>query len=251
LQTINAEQLARMDELSRTGNDLKNLLESTEVATLFLDKELRVRRFTAGANRLYKLIPSDVGRPLTDIVSILDFPDLAEVAAGVLNTQGPAERQALALDQHWYNVRIMPYRTQDNHIDGLVITFADVTPAKALETELRRTAEIYHLLLAHMTDAFAVCDLVRDPAGKVTAVTLQSFNAALLRLTGLDPRHLTGSPLFLALPALEPLWSTFQGQTGGEPLSGVFLPPGQSRPCQVLGYATGPHQFAFLFRETP
>ena len=76
LQTVNAEQAARMDELTRASDDMKNLLNATDIATVFLDGDLRVRRFTTGATRLFKLIPGDVGRPLTDVANILRYPDL-------------------------------------------------------------------------------------------------------------------------------------------------------------------------------
>jgi two-component system CheB/CheR fusion protein len=86
LQTVNAEQQSKMDELSRVNNDMKNLLNSTEIVTVFLDKKLHIRRFTSGADKLFKLLPGDVGRPLSDIVSDLRYPDLAEDAREVLRT---------------------------------------------------------------------------------------------------------------------------------------------------------------------
>jgi two-component system CheB/CheR fusion protein len=104
---------------------------------VFLDNELHVRRFTSGANRLFKLIPTDVGRPLSDIVSDLLYPDLAEEAREVLRTLVFSEKQITTADGRWYAVRIMPYRTVDDVIGGVVITFADITAAKRLEEELR------------------------------------------------------------------------------------------------------------------
>ena len=137
LQTVNAEQQSKMEELARTNNDMRNLLNSTEIVTVFLDNELHVRRFTSGANRLFKLIPTDVGRPLSDIVSDLLYPDLAEEAREVLRTLVFSEKQITTADGRWYAVRIMPYRTVDDVIGGVVITFADITAAKRLEEELR------------------------------------------------------------------------------------------------------------------
>jgi two-component system CheB/CheR fusion protein len=143
LQTVNAEQQSKMDELSRLNNDMRNLLNSTEIVTVFLDNELHVRRFTTGANKLFKLIPGDVGRPLSDIVSDLLYPEMAEEAQGVLRTLVFSEKQIATSDGRWYTVRIMPYRTMDDVIDGVVITFLNITAAKALEAELR--AEIARL----------------------------------------------------------------------------------------------------------
>jgi two-component system CheB/CheR fusion protein len=137
LQMVNAEQQSKMDELSRLNNDMKNLLNSTEIVTIFLDNELRVRRYTTGADRLFKLIPGDVGRPLSDIVNELIYPGMTKEAQEVLRTLAFSEKQITATDGRWFSVRIMPYRTMDDVISGLVITFVNITAAKSLEAELR------------------------------------------------------------------------------------------------------------------
>ena len=137
LQTLNAELQAKVDELSRASNDMKNLLDSTDIATLFLDKDLNVRRFTPQATKIIKLIPADVGRPITDLVSELHYPKLADDVREVLRTLASAEKPIAARDGRWFTVRIMPYRTLDDRIDGVVITFADITAAKTLEAKLR------------------------------------------------------------------------------------------------------------------
>jgi two-component system CheB/CheR fusion protein len=139
LQTLNAELQTKVDELSRSSNDMKNLLNSTDIATLFLDNDLNVRRFTPQATNIIKLIPADVGRPITDLSSDLRYPELAEDALVVLRTLASAEKAIAARDGRWFTVRIMPYRTLDDRIDGVVITFADITVAKTLEAELRKT----------------------------------------------------------------------------------------------------------------
>jgi two-component system CheB/CheR fusion protein len=137
LQTVNAEQQSKLEELSRVNNDMKNLLNSTEIVTVFLDKELHVRRFTTGADKLLKLIPSDVGRPLSDIASDLYYPEMTEVAREVLRTLIFSEKQIAAGDGRFFSVRIMPYRTMEDVIGGVVITFADISAYKRLESELR------------------------------------------------------------------------------------------------------------------
>jgi two-component system CheB/CheR fusion protein len=139
LQTLNTELQAKVDELSRSSNDMKNLLNSTDIATLFLDNDLNVRRFTPQATKIIKLIPADVGRPITDLASELRYPELPEDALEVLRKLAPMEKPIAARDGRWFTVRIMPYRTMDDRIDGVVITFADITAAKTLEAELRRT----------------------------------------------------------------------------------------------------------------
>lgn len=137
LQTVNAEQQSKMEELSRMNNDMRNLLNSTEIVTVFLDNDLKVRRFTPGANKLFKLIPGDVGRPLTDIANDLLYPGMIEEAQEVLRSLVFCERQIAASDRRWFTVRIMPYRTMEDVIGGVVITFTDISQAKALEAQLR------------------------------------------------------------------------------------------------------------------
>ena len=139
LQTVNHELQAKVDELSRANNDMKNLLNSTEIATLFLDSKLQVRRFTTQAAKIIKLIPGDAGRPITDIASDLLYPELAEDVQEVLRTLVFVERPVATRDGRWFTVRVMPYRTLEDRIDGVVITFTDVTVAKTLEAQLRET----------------------------------------------------------------------------------------------------------------
>lgn len=136
LQTVNHELQAKVTELWRASNDMKNLLESTEIAILFLDEVLNVRRFTAPTTRIINLILADTGRPITDIVTHLQYPDLARDAREVLRTLVFKECAVATTAGGWFRVRIMPYRTQENRIDGLVITFVDITLSKTLEVEL-------------------------------------------------------------------------------------------------------------------
>jgi chemotaxis methyl-accepting protein methylase len=137
LQTVNTELQSKVDDLSWVNNDMKNLLNSTEIATVFLDNKLFVRRFTNHATHLFKLIPSDVGRPLSDIVTELDYTSLQKDAREVLDTLSFIEKEITANNDRWFRVRIMPYRTQENVIDGVVITFTDISEAKLLESQLR------------------------------------------------------------------------------------------------------------------
>ncbi len=137
LQTVNNELQSKLDELSAANNDMRNLLNSTDTATIFLDNALNIRRFTSQATRLFKLIPGDVARPLLDIVTDLDYPELSRDAREVLGTLVFSDREIATRDGRWYQVKIMPYRTMQNLIDGVVITFNDISRAKRLEAELR------------------------------------------------------------------------------------------------------------------
>jgi chemotaxis methyl-accepting protein methylase len=144
LQMLNHELNVKVNDLSRLNNDMKNLLDSTELTTLFLDSALNVRLFTTGSNRIFKLMRGDVGRPITDIACDLLYSELVENAREVLRTLIPHEQQVTTRDGRWFLMRIMPYRTLENMIDGVVITFVDITVSKTLEAELRKTqASLY------------------------------------------------------------------------------------------------------------
>ncbi|WP_235914278.1 chemotaxis protein CheB [Rugamonas rivuli] len=137
LYTVNAELQSKVDDLSLVNGDMKNLLNSTDVATIFLDGELRIRRYTDRSTQIYKLIPGDVHRPLSDIVNDLQYPELERDAQEVLRTLVFRERQIPTHSGGWYTVRIMPYRTVENVIDGVVVTFINISESKQLEMQLR------------------------------------------------------------------------------------------------------------------
>jgi two-component system, chemotaxis family, CheB/CheR fusion protein len=136
LQTVNYELQGKVDELSMVNSDMKNLLDSTKIGTLFLNNALQVRRFTSQMSAITNLIPGDVGRPVTDIASELIYPELPKDVKEVLRTLNTVEKQVNAGDGRWFNVRILPYRTLDDKIDGVVVTFVDITDSKALEVHL-------------------------------------------------------------------------------------------------------------------
>ena len=138
LYTVNAELQSKVDDLSLVNSDMKNLLNSTDIATIFLDSELRIRRFTAPATQIYKLIQTDLRRPLSDIVNDLAYPNLEADALEVIRSLVFCERQVETKTGRWYNVRIMPYRTVENVIDGVVVTFINITESKLLEAQLRQ-----------------------------------------------------------------------------------------------------------------
>jgi two-component system, chemotaxis family, CheB/CheR fusion protein len=152
LHTVNAELTQKLDTFERATDDLLNLMNNIEVATIFLDDQLRVKRFTPQARSVSHLIDADIGRPLADLVTLLDYPDLLSDAASVLETLHASETQAAAPDGSWYLVRIRPYRTARNTVDGVVVTFFDITDAKRTE----------HLQAARAL-AESIVDAVREP----------------------------------------------------------------------------------------
>jgi two-component system CheB/CheR fusion protein len=137
LQTINVELQSKLDDLALAQSDMQNLLNSTDIATLFLDKDLNVRRFTEQIKRIISLRDVDIGRPLSELATTLNYPELHADANNTLRTLAFSEKEISTSDAHWFKVRIMPYRTVANVIQGAVITFVDITAAKQLESRLR------------------------------------------------------------------------------------------------------------------
>lgn len=146
LQTLNAELQIKVDDFLRVDNDMKNLLDSTDIATLFLDKELNIRRYTLQSVKIFKLIKSDIGRPFTDLVSELIYPEMASDATEVLKTLAFIQKPIPTIGGRWFSVRIMPYRTLDDRIDGLVITFINISDLKKVEIKLYENEQVNQVL---------------------------------------------------------------------------------------------------------
>ena len=138
LQTINAEMQSKLDDLALAQSDMQNLLNSTDIATLFLDNQLNVRRYTEQIDRITPLREGDIGRPLSELASTLIYPELHADVKETLRTLKPIEKQIATTDSRWFTVRVMPYRTLANAIQGVVITFVDITASKELEARLRK-----------------------------------------------------------------------------------------------------------------
>ena len=159
LATVNAQLRAKMEELERTSSDLASLLSSTAIATIFLDTQYRIRRFTPPALELLELIPGDVGRPMDDLARKFDDPDLMGDARAVLDKLVPVEREVAGEGGRWFLRKVLPYRTLDNRINGVVITFVDVTHRRAAEQALRHSETRLKAILEQLPAGIGVVDL--------------------------------------------------------------------------------------------
>lgn len=187
LITINAEHHRVIADLAQAGDDMRNLLESAGVATVFLGNDLRIRRFTPRITRVINLMPVDVGRPLTDISVNLRYEALTQDIARVLDTLEAFETQVQTLGGQWYLMRISPYRTSDNFIDGVVVAFTNIDLVKNLEHQLREALDLAAGVLNSTVDAL----LVFDAEQRVVA-----SNRALQELLRLGPDQLQGERLY-------------------------------------------------------
>jgi two-component system CheB/CheR fusion protein len=170
LTAVNAQLQIKIEELEGTTNDLSNLLSSTDIAVVFLDTNFRIRRYTPAVRNLLELIPSDVGRPLSDLAQKFVDTNLSNDAIAVMERLIPIEREVRSNDHRWYQRRALPYRTSNNHIDGVVITFVDITARKDAE---QRTQSAYDRIQAVLEQLPAAVMIVDAPTGKVTLVNQQ------------------------------------------------------------------------------
>lgn len=141
LQTVNSELKLKLETVSRANSDLQNLMAAMDFGTLFLDPGLRIKRFTPRLSDLFSITPGDVGRPITDFTHQLDYDGLVADARAVLDDLTPIEREIRSRKGGWYLVRVRPYRTVDDKIDGVVATFIDVTERRQMEDALRTANE--------------------------------------------------------------------------------------------------------------
>ncbi len=187
LVTVNAELRAKLDDLAEAHADLQNLLNSTDIATVFLDTDLKIKRFTPQAHGVFHMIPSDVGRPLADLVPSLAYERLMEDAQDVLRTLMPCERVVHSASDTWYTMRILPYRTVKDTIGGLVLTFVDVTRAKQAEAVLNQARDYFE----------SIVETVREPLIVLDAdLRVVSANRAFYRTFDLLPADLQGHVLW-------------------------------------------------------
>jgi len=160
LVTVNTELQTKVDELSRVNDDMRNLLDSTEIPTIFLDSELKIKRFTSHAAKVVHLIHSDIGRPISHVVSNLKYGNLAEDAEEVLRKPGLKELEVEGKDGRWYLMRVLPYRTIDNAIDGVVVSFLDIYDRK---TAAEKIESLNQSLQEARDYAEAIIATLREP----------------------------------------------------------------------------------------
>ncbi|HXW98435.1 MAG TPA: CheR family methyltransferase [Methanomicrobiales archaeon] len=187
LVTVNTELQIKNSELSEANNDLKNLLNSTEIATLFVDSGLKVKRFTNKVTQVINLIPADLGRPLSDIVTNLKYDRLLDDINRVMETLIFEEKEVEAKDGRTYLMRILPYRTADNVIDGVVVTFVDVTSQHTLQRDLRTARVLAENIVGALGQPVAILD------GAMTAI---QANQPFYETFGLGEAEVKNQPFF-------------------------------------------------------
>ena len=185
LQTVNAELHSKLEELSAVHDDMRNLLNSTEIATIFVDNDLRIRRFTQEAITIINLIETDIGRPIGHVVTNLTYTDMILDLTHVLKTLVPKVVEVATVNGDFYNMRIAPYRTIDNRIDGAVLAFTCVSAQKKIQDDLETAGR---KMEAAWTLVRAIFDMNPEPLAVLNQEgKMVIFNTALSRLMHISP----------------------------------------------------------------
>ena len=186
LVTVNQELKNKVDETVRISDDLQNFVTATEIASLFVDRDMRLLRYTPFAREIFNLIPTDIGRPLLDITHRLEGVDFERSIGRVYETLHVIELEAKSIDERWYIVRILPYRTTEDRISGAILTFIDITQRKEAEASGRRSEAWARLLVESVRD-YAIVTL--DPHG-----VIQSWNPGARKIFGYEDAEAIGQP---------------------------------------------------------
>jgi two-component system, chemotaxis family, CheB/CheR fusion protein len=187
LTTVNQELKSKVDELGNSNSDMQNLMDATAIATVFLDRDLRITRYTPSAITLFNLITTDLGRPLADLATRLDYPQLGDDARRVLERLVPIEREVGLPHGSWFVARLLPYRTIEDHIAGVVVSFIDITERKRAE-EVRLWLSA---VVASSPDAIISFAMDR---------TILSWNAGAERIFGYTAHEAIGQSLSMLSP---------------------------------------------------
>jgi two-component system CheB/CheR fusion protein len=187
LVTVNYELKVKVEETGKANDDLNNLIASTDIATIFVDSGLRIKRFTPRAADLFSIIASDVGRSLLDLTHKLDYDQLAGDVSATFDTLRLVEREVRSNDGRYYIVRLLPYRTNEDRIEGAVMTFFDITARRQAE-EQARASEARMRMVAESANDYAI--ITQDQEGRVT-----SWNKGAEQLFGWSAAEMAGQPL--------------------------------------------------------
>lgn len=202
LVTVNSQLKLKVEETSQANDDLQNFVTATDIATIFIDRAINIQRYTKPATRLFNVIATDVGRPLLDITHRLDYPGLIADIEQVFDRLQSVEREVRSKDGQWYIARLLPYRTAQDHIAGLVLTFIDISQRKATEERLLQSEQRLRRI-ATSTKDYAIVTV--DLNGIVT-----SWNNGAERVFGYTEEEMVGQSANLLFTLEDRARDTFQ-----------------------------------------
>ncbi len=236
LQTVNAELKQKLESISTAHSDFQNLIAASEVGTLFLDTDLRIRMFTPPMTELFNITEVDVGRAITDFTSQLVYDSVEDDAQNVLAKLAPFESEVQSRDGRWFIIRIRPYRTIEDKINGVVFTFMDITSRRDTERRLEDSQTRYETLFNSIDEGFSVVNVLYED-DRAVDFRFVEVNAAFERQTGLP--DVIGKTARELIPEHEEHWYDLHGR---------IAESGEPERFEALAEALGKYYDAYAFR---
>lgn len=252
LQTVNQENRHKVEELSQLSSDLQNLLSATGIATLFLDRELRIMRFTPRVAEIFNVRVTDRGRPFSDLTNRLGHNQLRQEAQSVLDHLVPVEQEIQDDAGRWFLTRILPYRSADDRIEGVVISLIDITARKDIETALQKSESKYRGIFEAIDEGFCIVEVLFDAQGNAFDYRFLEMNPAFVKQTGLA--NAQGKTIRELAPGHEAFWFEVYGEIAmnGEPKRFEHQAEALDRWYDVYAFRTGlptERRVAIVFKD--
>ena len=252
LQTVNSELKGKLESISTAHSDLRNLTSATEIGTLFLDSDLRIRMFTPPMAALFNITDLDVGRQITDFTHRLCYDGIEEDARRVLRDLSPAEGEVQSREGRWFMMRIRPYRTVEDRIEGVVLTFVDISSRRDTERELLESQRRYETLFDSIDEGFCIIEVIPAQNGTPADYRFIDVNAAFERQTGL--KDVLGKSAREMIPGHEEHWYERYANIAATGEAERFEAPAEAlnRYYEVYAFpvtSDGEHRVAALFRD--
>ncbi len=252
LQTVNSELKSKLQSISTAHSDLQNLTAATEIGTLFLDAKLRIRMFTPPIGNFFNITELDTGRSITHFTHRLRHDGVEEEARRVLRDLSPIETEVQSQDGRWFIMRLRPYRTVEDRIEGVVVTFVDISARREMERQLVESQQRYQTLFNSIDEGFGVLEVIFSSEGEPIDYRFIEVNDAVARQTGLEnPVGRTAREL---VPDLESHWFEIYGRIARSGEAERFDAPAAAldRHYEAYAFPVGPvdqHRIGVLFRD--
>ncbi len=254
LTVLNQQLSLSIDELTRVNSDLKNFIDATDLGIIFLDRNLKIMRYTPAATRLFRLIPTDLGRPLADLRHDLQYDRFESDVRAVLTEAAEMKREVADHNGRWFLTRIMPYRTIELQVAGVVLTFVDISQRKQAEEALRASETKYRTLFESIDVGFCIIDVLFDDQGRSIDYRFLEANPAFINQTGLT--NAIGKTIRELAPSHEQFWFDVYGAIALSGTPARFEHQAEALPSprwyEVFAFRVGApdeNRVAVLFRD--
>lgn len=251
LETSNHELQRKVTEITEVNNDINNFITSTQIGVIFLDKDMKIQRFTPSMRKIIDLLDSDIGRPISNFVTKLNYSNLIEDNREVLETLIPKKAEVSVKEEGVYWMRILPYRTIDDKISGTVITFTDISELKKAQKEALQSKERFKTLFEKMNSGIIVVDLIYDKEGRAVDGKIIDANNAYSKQTGIPKEKVTGRNINDVFPnyRVDLFQKLMRVAETNEPFFSVEYVPQFDKHLSISAYSFQRNQYIAIFDD--